>query len=459
MSDRDTIAAIAGGMTASGIGIVRISGPEAFSCAAAVFRPAKAGKDITRAKGNTVHYGHIYDGEDRIDEVLLLILRAPHSFTGEDTVEIDCHGGPFVMKRILETVLSHGARLPEPGEFTKRAFLNGRIDLAEAEAVMDIISSQSDDALKSSLSQLSGSLSGKIKTIRDKIITETAYIEAALDDPEHMDLTGYGEKLLEVVTSLEQSLAALLSTFSEGRMMREGIRTVILGKPNAGKSSILNYLSGADRAIVTDIAGTTRDTIEESIHLGGMALRLIDTAGIRETSDLIEKIGVEKASEMARDADLILMVIDSSQPLTEEDEAVFDLIKGRNAVILLNKNDLTSVVSLEDVRKYSDAESVFISAKEGFGREDLVRVIRNMFFDGQLSMNEEVHLTNVRHKEAVEEAIKSLKLAEESIRAGLPEDFYTIDLMDAYTSLGHILGEEVGEDLVNTIFSKFCMGK
>ena len=453
---RDTIAAIASGITASGIGIVRISGPGAFRV---LFRPANPDKKIMELPANTIHYGFIFDENEKIDEVLALIMKAPHTYTAEDTVEIDCHGGPFVMQKILSCTLRAGARLAEPGEFTRRAFMNGRIDLSEAEAVMDVIGAGSDDALKSSLMQLGGSVRREISDLREKIISEVAYIEAALDDPEHMDLSGYPEQLADRLTGVKNRLTRLRDSFNEGKMIREGIYTVILGKPNAGKSSLLNAMTGEDRAIVTEIAGTTRDSLEENIRLGGLSLRLADTAGIRQTGDLIEKIGVERARSLAEKADLILAVFDSSAAFDDNDEDIFSFIRGRKAIVLLNKSDLPACITEEDVLERCDAPCVVISAKKNEGISTLAEIIRKMFFGGDLRINEQTMITNVRHREAVEDTLHSIDLVFSSIEAGMPEDFFTVDLMDAYASLGKITGEEIGDDLVDAIFSKFCMGK
>ncbi len=455
----DTIAAIASGMTASGIGIIRISGPEAVAVLRSIFHPRSKKDRVAEWAANTIHYGHIYDGDEKIDECLVLYMRAPHTYTTEDTIEIDCHGGPFVMNRILETVLRHGARAAEPGEFTKRAFLGGRIDLTEAEAVMDIIGSRNEDALQSSLNQLSGSIREKIVTLRSTIMDELAYIEAALDDPEHYDLSDYPPVLTEKLSPVIEEIRHLLATYNEGRIVREGIQTVILGKPNAGKSSLLNVLTGEERAIVTDIEGTTRDVLEETVNLGGVTLRLMDTAGIRDTDDTIEHIGVERAKQYALQADLVLTVIDTSRPLDDNDREILELIQDRTAVILLNKSDLAQVVRAEDIQAICPKPVIFISAKQEKGIREVAETIRSLFFTGSIHMNEEVMITNARHKQALEDAIHSLQLVKQSIDDRMPEDFYSIDLMDAYASLGSIIGEEVDEDLVNTIFAKFCMGK
>ena len=454
----DTIAAISTAMTPSGIGIVRISGPDAFQTADKVYR-GKKGKKLSEQKSHTVHYGYIVDKGETIDEVLVLLMRGPHSYTGEDTVEIDCHGGVLVMRKILETVIQNGARPAEPGEFSKRAFLNGRMDLSQAEAVIDIINSKNDYALKSSVSQLRGSVQKKISDLRNKIVYETAFIESALDDPEHISLEGYPERLDITAKEILQEILHLISTADNGKRLKEGIRTVILGKPNAGKSSLLNVLAGEERAIVTDIAGTTRDILEEQIQLGGISLNILDTAGIRSTEDVVEKIGVDRAKSSARDADLIIYVADASLPLDENDYEIIRMIQDRKAVVLLNKTDLTTVLQKEDIQKLTDKTTIEISAKEETGLEELEQVLKEMFYQGEISFNDEVYITNARHKAALSDAAESMKKVIESIENGLPEDFYTIDLMDAYESLGSITGETTGEDLVNEIFSKFCTGK
>ena len=459
----DTIAAVATAMAPSGIGIVRISGPGAVEVADRLYRGKRKDKRLADMKSHTIHYGWIVEGEKEteqvLDEVLVMLMRGPHSYTGEDTVEIDCHGGVLAVKRVLEAVVHAGARIAEPGEFTKRAFLNGRIDLSQAEAVMDVISAKSEYALQSSVSQLQGSVQRAVKKIRENILYEIAFIESALDDPEHISLDGYPEKLDGVVRREEDSIRKLLKSADDGKMLKEGIKTVILGKPNAGKSSLLNLLVGEEKAIVTDIAGTTRDVLEEQISLGGISLRMLDTAGIRNTDDRVEQIGVERAKEHARDADLILYVVDASVPLDENDREIMELLKGRKAILLLNKSDLHTVVEKEELEKMSDAPILNISAREETGLEELESQIREMFFKGEISFNDEVYITNMRQKRALEEALESLRMVENSIQKGMPEDFFSIDLMNAYERLGSIIGEAVGEDLVNEIFSKFCTGK
>lgn len=456
---KDTIAAVATAMTASGIGIIRISGPECRNIAGKIYRSKGGNKRIEEVSSHTINYGFIWDGEELIDEVLVMVMDGPRSYTGEDTVEIDCHGGVLAMKRVLETVIKYGARPAEPGEFTKRAFLNGRIDLSQAEAVIDVINAQNEYALKSSVSQLRGNIQRIIREIREQIIYQIAYIESALDDPEHISIDGYGEELKVETEVIKGKLDRLLDTVREGKLMKEGIKTVIVGKPNAGKSSLLNTLVGEERAIVTDIAGTTRDILEETIVLHGISLRMMDTAGIRNTEDIVEKIGVGKAIENAKDADLILYVVDASIPLDENDKEIIELLRDKKAVVILNKTDLEQMVQEEDLKALVEHPIVSISAKEEEGIDCLEQQIKELFFAGNLTFNDEIYITNMRHKTALEEAKKSILLVEGSIDMGMPEDFYSIDLMNAYEALGSIIGEAVGEDLVNEIFSKFCTGK
>lgn len=465
MYSKETIAAISTGMSNSGIGIVRISGEEAFQVIDKIYK----GKEVlSKVQSHTIHYGYIVDGKETIDEVLVSIMRAPRTFTGEDTVEINCHGGVYVVKRVLDTVLRNGARPAEPGEFTKRAFLNGKMDLSQAEAVIDVITAKNEYALKSSMSQLKGSVKKKIEEIRKQIIYHTAFIETALDDPEHISVDGYGEQLEDVVETLSEELKDLIDSSENGRIMKEGIQTVILGKPNAGKSSLLNVLSGRERAIVTDIEGTTRDVLEEQIQIQGLNLNMIDTAGIRETEDKVEKIGVDKAKEYAEQADLIIYVVDASRELDENDIEIMKIIAGKKAVILLNKMDLNVLISKENLEQQLQKEisgacenipMIEISAKEEQGIRDFENLLKKMFLQGEISFNDEVYITNMRQKSALQDAYNSLKKVKESIEMGMPEDFYSIDLMDAYEALGSITGETIGEDLVNEIFSKFCMGK
>ena len=460
---KDTIAAISTAISESGIGIIRISGEEAFEVADSVWQSPGKKKKLSMQPANTIHYGYIYDGEEMVDEVLVMLMRGPKSFTAEDTVEINCHGGVYAMKRVLEIVLKNGARPAEPGEFTKRAFLNGRIDLSRAEAVMDVIQAKNEYALKNSLSQLKGSVQKKLKSLRQSILYEIARIESALDDPEHMSLENYPEELGAKNKEWVAEIEKLIDSSENGKILKEGIQTVILGKPNAGKSSLLNILSGEEKAIVTEIAGTTRDILEETVNIHGITLRLMDTAGIRSTEDVVEKIGVSRAKESAKNADLIIYVIDTSRPLDENDREIMELLRGKKAVILLNKSDLDSVVTREEVLEQLDdlevQKMISVSAKEQTGIEELENALKDLFFEGKVTFNDEVCITNLRQKADLAEARESLLKVQESLEMDMPEDFYSIDLMSAYEALGAITGESVGEDLVNEIFSKFCMGK
>ena len=455
----DTIAAIATAMSNSGIGIVRISGDEALEVADRIFRPKKGSRKVSDMETHTIHYGYVVDGEEVVDEVMLLIMKAPRSYTCEDTIEIDFHGGVLVMKKILETVLKYGARPAEPGEFTKRAFLNGRIDLSQAESVIDVINAQNELALKSSVSQLQGAVLEKIKNIRAVVLHEIAFIESALDDPEHVSLDGYPEQLHGIMSDAHAKVKKLLDSSDNGKMLKEGINTAIVGKPNAGKSSLLNILVGEERAIVTEIAGTTRDILQEQIQIGGIGLNVIDTAGIRDTEDIVEKIGVNKSREYIEKADLIIYVVDSSTELDENDQEIIEAIQDKKAIVLLNKSDLDTKTDATVLEKRLNKPILSISAKNNTGIHELEKLIEEMFFSGKLSFNDEVYITNIRQKNALAEAESSLKMVLQSIDDGMPEDFFTIDMMNAYEVLGTIIGESVGEDLVNEIFSKFCMGK
>ena len=469
----DTIAAVATAAGSAGIGIIRISGENAIAVADCVYRSKNNQKKLADAVSHSIHYGFIYYQEELIDEVMVAVMKAPHTYTCEDIVEIDCHGGILVINKILEAVLQSGCRLAEAGEFTKRAFLNGRIDLSRAEAVMDIISSKNEFALKSSAHQLTGSLSQKVRSLREMLLYEIAFIESALDDPEHISLEGYSVKLEQKVLHVRADIQKLIDSADNGKILKEGINTVIVGKPNAGKSSLMNLLAGEEKAIVTSIAGTTRDILEEQIRLHGIGLNMIDTAGIRDTNDEVEKLGVEKAKKYAENADLILYMVDASCPLDENDDAIIKLISGKKVIdFVLNKNDLATVVSEWDIKeKFMETEQmtdmsenfdytiIKTSTKENTGIDKFEQVIKDKFFHGEIAVNKEIYITNQRHKEALQEAFQSLELVIASIENQMPEDFYSIDLMDAYSALGRIIGEEVGDDLVNEIFGKFCMGK
>lgn len=470
MHQADTIAAIATGMTDSGIGIIRISGENAVVIGSRLFC-TPSGKDILRnVESHTFHYGYIVDKmkseEDDwrdhiIDEVMTVVMRAPRSYTGEDTVEIQCHGGILVMQKILSAVMDAGARLAEPGEFSKRAFLNGKMDLTRAEAVMDVIHSQNEYALRSSMNQLKGRLSEKVRNLREQIIFEIAFIESALDDPEHISFDEHYDILSLKLEMIFDDLETMIASAENGKLMKEGIQTVIVGKPNAGKSSLLNILVGEERAIVTDIAGTTRDILQERIKLHGISLNITDTAGIRDTEDTVEKIGVERALQYVENADLVLYVVDISVKLDENDREIISRLKDKKVIVLLNKSDLSVVADEKDLRKMlpKSARMIKTSIIDNTGINELEEAIKDLFFHGQLKSSNEIVITNIRHKEALQEALDSLKLVKKSMEDGMPEDFYSIDLMNAYASLGRIIGEEVEDDLVEEIFSKFCLGK
>ena len=454
-----TIAAIATStMSSGGISVIRLSGEDAIKIADKIFKSVK-GIKLTDVASHTVHYGHIVSNEKVIDEVLVIVMRAPNTYTREDVVEIDCHGGILVTRKVLEACIDAGASPAQPGEFTKRAFLNGRIDLSQAEAVIDVINSKNDYALKSSVNQLDGVLSRKIRNIREIIINHVAYIEAALDDPEHISLDNYVDNVKNDVDNCVNIVDNLVKNAENGRIMRDGINTVILGKTNAGKSSLLNALAKEERAIVTDIEGTTRDALEEQINIGGITLNLIDTAGIRKTDDIVENIGVEKAKKIALNADLIIYVVDGSRPLDNNDTEIMELIKEKKVIVLLNKSDIGQIVSKNDLNCLSCYDIISISAKEETGLDKLEDSIKNLFFTGNITSNEEIYITNARHKSLLNEALNSLRLVSEGINDGVSEDFLTIDLMNAYEKLGLIIGEAVEDDLADQIFSKFCMGK
>lgn len=472
----DTIVAVATALSDAGIGIIRVSGEEAFEIVNKLFVNKYGKHSLLKYDTHTIHYGYFgYFSENDdwkaniVDEVMVTVMKAPNTYTKEDTVEINCHGGVLLLQKVLELIVQNGACIAEPGEFTKRAFLNGRIDLAKAEAVIDVIHSQNEFALTSSVNQLKGSVSDAVKSLREEIIYEIAFIESALDDPEHISLDRYEEHLQEKMESVLNRLDKLIASADNGKMLKEGINTVIVGKPNAGKSSLLNRMVGEERAIVTDIAGTTRDVLQESIKLHGIGLNIIDTAGIRSTEDVVEKIGVERAKEYAGKADLILYVVDASVPLDDSDREIMSVIKDKKVIVLLNKSDLDTVVTEEKICKTLEIDSRSIycqtikiirtSTKENLGMEEFENVIKEMFFQGQIKANDEVIITNMRHKEALMDARDSLNMVMNSLENHMPEDFYSIDLMSAYASLGTIIGEEVGEDLVNEIFAKFCMGK
>lgn len=458
----DTIAAIATGMGNAGIGIVRISGEDAFRIADCIFI-GKNKKKLADAKSHTIHYGKIADKGDIIDEVLVMVMKAPHSYTTENTVEINCHGGTLVTRIILDTVIKYGARPAQPGEFTKRAFLNGRMDLSQAEAVIDVINAQNRFALKSSVSQLKGSVKEKIIEMRERILYEIAFIESALDDPEHISLDGYANRIEVILDDLLKEIDDLLKYAETGKLLKEGIHTVIVGKPNAGKSSLMNVLAGEEKAIVTEVAGTTRDALEEQIIIGGIQLNIIDTAGIRSTDDVVEKIGVERAKKYVKEADLILYVIDTSVELDENDSEIIEMIRDKKGIVLLNKSDLNTKTSVSDIKQKLDKPFIMFSTKdkekEQVGILELEACIKKLFFYGDISFNNEVYLTNARQKSEMINCREALLLVKKSMEEEMPEDFYTIDLMNAYEFLGNVIGEAMDDDLADEIFQKFCMGK
>ncbi len=458
-SSTDTIAAIATAVNNSGISIIRISGMDALEIGDMIFQSKQANKKLSKVQSHTVHYGYIKDEDVIIDEVLAIVMKGPNSYTREDVIEIDCHGGILVTRKILEVIVKKGARIAEPGEFTKRAFLNGRIDLSQAEAVSDIINAKSNYALKNSVKQLKGNVYNKIKEVREGILHDLAYLEAGLDDPEHIDISEFKDELIVNIDGYKKEIKKLLDTAGNGKLIKEGIKTVIMGKPNAGKSSLLNALMGSERAIVTDVPGTTRDTLEETLMIGELCLNVVDTAGIRNTSDLVESIGVKRAKSMGEDSDLILYVVDVSVPLDENDEEIIAFIREKKAVVLLNKSDLNMVISIEEIREKTQKEVILISAKQSSGLEELEKLITDMYFNGVLEYNDEVYITNLRQEEALRKSLESLCMVERTIQDDMPEDLYAVDMMNGYEALGRITGEQVDEDLINTIFQEFCMGK
>ncbi len=463
MKKTDTIAAIATALSPSGIGIVRISGEDAISIADKIY---KGKKSLMECDTHTVNYGHIMDHGQIVDQVLVMVMRAPRTYTGEDTVEIDCHGGTLVMQRILSLVLEAGAEPAQPGEFSKRAFLNGKMDLAQAEAVIDVIEAENSYALRAGMRQLKGNLSHEIRALRDDLRYEIAYIEAALDDPEHYDLEGYPDELMEKVKGMKCRIESLLRDADSGIIMKSGIDTVIIGRPNAGKSSIYNLLTHSDKAIVTEIPGTTRDTLTEHINLSGVSINLTDTAGLRDSDDPVERIGVERARAAATDADLVICVIDGAVRLSKEDkELLVSLSEKRDdgaiqkSIVLINKSDLETVIKDEDIAALTGAPVITFSAHDGRGLDELSDTIKDMFFKGSIGSTDQVIITSLRHKQALIEAGDSLDMVICSIEDGQPEDFFSIDLTAAYEALGAITGEQIGDEIIDEIFSRFCMGK
>ena len=459
MFKEDTIAAITTGISNAGVGIIRISGDRACEITDRVFQAENKKKKASNMKSYTAAFGKIYDGDDLIDESILLVMKAPHTYTCEDVCELQCHGGIVVLRKILDLVLRNGARAAEPGEFTKRAFLGGRIDMSQAESVMSLINAKNDFAVRTSVDQLQGRLKNTIVNMREKILYNVAFIESALDDPEHYSLDGFPDKLRMIIDDILIQVERLINTFDNGKILSEGINTVIVGKPNAGKSSLLNMFVGEDRAIVTDMAGTTRDTLSEIVNIRGITLNIIDTAGIRETDDLVEKIGVDKAIKSVDKADLVLYVVDGSVELDENDQRIIEKIRDKNVIVIINKSDLEIKIERDAICRYIDAEVIQLSAMTGDGSEELYDMLNKMFFEGSLSYNDQLYITNARHKNELVCTKNALEKVIESIDMGMEEDFFSIDMMDAYEHLGLIIGETARDDLADKIFKDFCMGK
>ena len=456
----DTICAISTALSPSGVGIIRVSGDNSKKFVSSIFVD-KNKNYIDLNKSHKIYYGYIFDKKNNefLDEVLVLTMFAPHSYTAEDVIEIQTHGSPLVLKKVLSLLIDLGCRIAEPGEFTKRAFLNGRIDLSKAESVSDIIMSKNNYALKASFNQLKGNLSDKLNIFRNDILSSIAFIEACLDDPEHMSVEGYKPTLKTTCENIIKELDNIINNYDNGRMIKEGINTVILGKPNVGKSSLLNTLLNEERAIVTDIAGTTRDTIKESINLNGLTLNIIDTAGIRNENDIdrVERIGIDRAKEEAGKADLIILVLDSSKVFDKDDEELVGLCKSLNkkTITLLNKADLASA----DKGSYNSPHAIKFSTKTKAGLHELTNTIEAMFLNKELDFNNEIFISNERQLQSIKKAKTSIQNVLSSISNNMPEDLLTIDLNDAYTHLSQVLGIEINDDVVNEIFSKFCMGK
>lgn len=462
INNKDTIAAIATPAGNSGIGIIRISGDNAIETADKVIR-SRSGKslDLFSVNSHTVHYGYVYDDEKKeiLDEVLCTVYRTPRSYTSEDTVEINCHGGMFVLNRVLSLILSKGIRLAEPGEFTRRAFLNGRIDLSQAESVMDLISSENEFSRSNSLSQLRGSIKETVTEIREIIIHETSFIEAALDDPEHYDIDDdHKRKLKEKINNILLSLSDILKNSDNVRFLKNGINTVITGKPNVGKSSLLNMFAGYDRAIVTNVPGTTRDVITERVSVDEIILNIIDTAGIHESDDEVENIGIKKAEGEIERSDLVLFMTDASGNLDDEDIDILRKLNNKTCIAILNKTDKGIVLNEHIIKDISDIPVIQMSIKEKTGINELKEKIKELFIKEEIR-NDEIYITNKRQEELFRKAYNSLMMVNNSIDDNMSEDVYTVDLMDAYFFLGEIIGEDISDDLADRIFSEFCMGK
>ncbi|MEC1717264.1 tRNA uridine-5-carboxymethylaminomethyl(34) synthesis GTPase MnmE [Schinkia azotoformans] len=455
----DTIAAISTPMGEGAIAIVRISGPEAVKAANQIFK----GKNIEKVESHTIHYGFIVDPEvnEKVEEVMLSVLRAPKTFTREDIVEINCHGGLVSVNRVLQLVLNQGVRLAEPGEFTKRAFLNGRIDLSQAEAVMDLIRAKTDRAMNVAIGQMEGRLSKLVRQLRQTILETLAHVEVNIDYPEYDDVEEMTHRLLlEKATEIKAEIAKLLETSKQGKILRDGISTVIIGRPNVGKSSLLNSLVHENKAIVTDIPGTTRDVIEEYVNVRGVPLRLVDTAGIRETEDIVERIGVERSRQVLKEADLILLVLNNAEPLTAEDKKLFEAAHGMDVIVLVNKTDLNRKIDMDEVKKLADNYPVIsTSLKEESGIDQLEEAISGLFFTGRLESGDMTYVSNTRHIALLNQAQKAIDDVLSGIDAGVPIDLIQIDFTRTWEILGEIIGDTVHESLINQLFSQFCLGK
>ncbi len=459
--EEDTIAAIATTPGYSGIGIVRISGARALEIAGEIFRSV-TGKPLKELPDRKLNYGYIYDPDssEKIDEVLVTAMRGPCTYTREDVVEINCHGGSLPLKRTLEAIMDRGARLAEPGEFTKRAFLNGRIDLSQAEAVIDIINAKTDRGLKAAVSQLGGGLSERLDMIMDKLLSMMSRVEASIDFPEHdieeITIDTLKQDASQVICLLDR----LIATASSGKIIREGLKTAIIGKPNVGKSSLLNALLKENRAIVTDIPGTTRDIIEEFVSIRGIPLKIIDTAGIRESRDIVEKIGVERTRESLEKADLILLVFDAAQSLSDEDRIIIEMVKGKKLIVLINKTDLEAKLDVEKVKTiFGDKPVILMSLVEGKGLDILEDILYNMVFSGEVEASDPVMITNVRHENCLKRARRSLEEAMKAIEGGMPVDLISIDIKEAMEAIGEITGDSITDEIINRIFEDFCIGK
>lgn len=458
---QDTIAAIATSSKDGSISVIRVSGTQSLGIVSEIFFNKNMKLiDLSACETHTIQYGYICREQGEIlDEVLVLIMKGPRSYTAEDVVEIQCHGGYMVCQIILELLMEKGARIAEPGEFTKRAFLNRRIDLSQAESVMDLIQAKSDIAIKNSISQLRGSVKRKIVELRDMLLEDIAFLEAALDDPEHISLEEFPSRMREHTLFLKNELEHLLQNSQNGQLIKEGIKTAIVGKPNVGKSSFLNCILRSERAIVTDIPGTTRDTLEEEVRIGSTLFRFIDTAGIRESEDTIENIGIEKAKKEMRQADLVICIIDSGSELQEEDLYVLRQAEDCPGVILYNKVDLPTVTDISMIPSYENKKIISFSAVTGEGLDELEYYINELFIENRIHYNDEIYITNARQKESLADALESIGQLWNSIEMEMPEDLYSIDMMNAYETLGKIIGETVEDDIIDRIFKDFCMGK